>query len=61
GYQTLEPGNTAVRPETTVGCRPGFEREAAALVSATGLPAEMADPGELLPAEADCVVVIGSA
>jgi len=60
GYKTLEPGNTAVRPETTVGCRPGFEREAAALVSATGVPAKTADPGALLPADADCVVVIGT-
>lgn len=60
GYKTLEPGNTAVRPETTVGCRPGFEQEAAALVSATGVPAKTADPGALLPADADCVVVIGS-
>lgn len=61
GYQTLEPGNAPVRPQTTAGCRPGFEREAAALVSATGLPAETGDPGALLPAEADCVVIIGSA
>jgi len=60
GYQTLEPGDAPVRPETTVGCRAGFEPEAAALVSATGLPAGTADPGELLPPEADCVVVIGT-
>jgi hypothetical protein len=61
GYQTLEPGNVPVRPETTVGCRAGFDREAAALVSAIGVPAETADPGDLLPSDADCVVVIGSA
>ncbi|MDQ3946475.1 MAG: LytR C-terminal domain-containing protein [Actinomycetota bacterium] len=61
GYNTLEPANAPVRPQTTVGCRPGFEREAAALLSATGVPAETADPGDLLPPEADCVVVIGSA
>jgi hypothetical protein len=61
GYRTLEPGNTDVRPTTTVGCRPGFEREGAALASALGVPAEIADPGALLPADADCLVVIGSA
>ncbi|MGH8972748.1 MAG: LytR C-terminal domain-containing protein [Acidimicrobiia bacterium] len=61
GYQTLEPGNADVRPTTTVGCRPGFEREGTALASALGVPSEMADPGALLPADGDCVVVIGSA
>ncbi|MGH9042851.1 MAG: LytR C-terminal domain-containing protein [Acidimicrobiia bacterium] len=60
GYQTLEPGDAPARGQSTVGCRAGLEREAAALVSATGLPAEVADPGALLPEEADCVVVIGS-
>ena len=60
GYQTLESGNAPVRPETTVGCRPGFEREAGALVAAIGVPAATADPGELRPPEADCVVVLGS-
>lgn len=61
GYPALEPGNAALRPATTVGCREGFEREAEALVSATGLDAQLADPGDLLPTDADCVVVIGSA
>lgn len=61
GYQTLEPGNATVRPQTTVGCRPGFELEATALVSAIGVPSQAAPPGDLLPAEADCLVVIGSA
>jgi hypothetical protein len=60
GYKTLEPADAPVRTGTTVGCRAGFEREASALVSATGLPAQTADPGALLPPEADCVVVIGS-
>lgn len=59
-YQTLEPGDAALRKETTVGCRAGLEREAAALVSATGVPATTAEPGTLLPPDADCVVVIGS-
>ncbi len=59
GYQTLEPGNAPVQRETTVGCRPGFEREAAALASATGLTAEPG-PLDLLPPNADCLVVIGS-
>ena len=59
-YKTLEPGDAALRKETTVGCRAGFEREAAALVSAIGVPATTAEPGTLLPPEADCVVVIGS-
>ncbi|MGH8991941.1 MAG: LytR C-terminal domain-containing protein [Acidimicrobiia bacterium] len=60
GYRTLEPGDAPLRKDTTVGCRAGFEREATALVSALGVPATTADPGALLPAEADCVVVIGS-
>lgn len=60
GYETLEPGNAPVRPETTVGCRPGFEREASALVAATGVPAGTAEPGELLPPGADCLVIIGA-
>src|SRR5690349_23119516 len=30
GYHTLTPGNAARRPDTTVLCRPGLEREAAA-------------------------------
>ncbi len=65
GYKTLEPGNAAVRPETTVSCREGFEREAPALAAATGLPAETGerDAGADLPDEAqdaDCIVVIGS-
>lgn len=59
GYKTLEPGNAPVQPETTVGCRPGLDREAAALGSATGLKAEPV-PTDLLPPDADCLVVIGS-
>ena len=59
GYQTLEPGNAPVQPETTVGCRPGFEPEAAALASATGLSANPG-PLDVVPPEADCLVVIGS-
>lgn len=61
GYQTLEPGNTTVRPQTTVGCRPGFELEATALASALGVPSQAAPPGDLLPADGDCLVIIGSA
>lgn len=60
GYPTLTPGNAPTQEESLVGCQEGFGREAAALVSATGLPAEIGDPGELLPAGADCVVIIGT-
>ncbi len=64
GYRTLEPGNAPRRPDSVVQCRPGLEREAAALVAATGLPAK----AEALPADAslpgaagaDCAVIIGS-
>lgn len=64
GYRMLTPGNAPRQVDTVALCRPGLEREAAALVAATGVPA---NPGPLpadtkLPgvAEADCVVVIGS-
>lgn len=60
GYATLTPGNAPTQEDSVVGCQEGWEREAAALVSATGLPAEIGDPGELLPAGADCVVIIGT-
>lgn len=60
GYATLPPGNATERPRSLVGCREGFEQEAEVLVAATGLPAETGDPGDLLPPDADCVVVIGT-
>lgn len=64
GYRTLEPGNAPRRPDTVVLCRAAFEREAPALVAATGLPAEVGElpANSALPGagEADCVVVIGS-
>lgn len=60
GYTTLTPGNAPQRQQSLVGCREGFEQEAEILVSATGLPAELGDPGDLLAADADCVVVIGT-
>lgn len=64
GYKTLEPGNAPVRPATSVLCKAGLDREATALVGATGLPGKTGP----LPADsdlpgadqADCVVVIGS-
>ena len=65
GYRTLEPGNAPRRTASTVACRAGFEREAPALVAATGLPAkvEALSPADAaLPnvADADCLVIIGS-
>jgi LytR cell envelope-related transcriptional attenuator len=65
GYRTLEPGNAAVRPASTVSCKAGFEREAPALVAATGLPATVAalaaaDAALTHVSDADCVVIIGS-
>ena len=66
GYRTLTPGNTARRADSVVLCKPGLDKEAAALVAATGLPAtagvldEMAAAGMEGASEADCVVVIGA-
>ena len=66
GYHTLTPGTTAKRADSVVLCRPGLEREAAALVAATGLPAttavldETAASGMEGASEADCVVIIGA-
>jgi hypothetical protein len=66
GYRTLTPGNAARRPDSVVLCKPGLDKEATALVAATGLPAttavldEAAAAGMEGAAEADCVVVIGS-
>jgi hypothetical protein len=64
GYRTLTPGNATHRPDSTVLCRPGLDREATALVAATGLPAStqtLDDAAGIAGAEAaDCVVVIGA-
>jgi dienelactone hydrolase len=66
GYRTLTPGNAAQRPDSAVLCRPGLDREATALVAATGLPATVqaldaaAAAGMDGAAEADCVVIIGA-
>jgi hypothetical protein len=66
GYRTLTPGNATRRPDSVVLCKPGLDREAAALVAATGLPASTAPldataaAGIEGAAEADCVVIIGS-
>jgi LytR cell envelope-related transcriptional attenuator len=68
GYHTLTPGNAARRADTVVLCRPGLEREATALLAATGLGSS-ARAGALDPAtaaglaatgDADCAVVLGS-
>ncbi|HEY4408348.1 MAG TPA: LytR C-terminal domain-containing protein [Acidimicrobiia bacterium] len=68
GYHTLTSGTVSKRADTVVLCRPGLDREAAALVAATGLgPA--ATTGTLdgavatgLPGAgaADCVVILGA-
>ena len=66
GYRTLTPGNAARRADSVVLCKPGLDKEAAALVAATGLPAtagvldETAAAGMEGAAEADCVVIIGA-
>jgi hypothetical protein len=66
GYRTLTPGNATRRPDSVVLCRPGLDREATALVAATGLPAtkgtlDAAAAGGLQGAnDADCVVILGS-
>jgi hypothetical protein len=64
GYRTMEPSNAPRRRDTVVMCHPGLEREAPALVAATGLPAKVeplpADSSLPGAAEADCVVIIGS-
>jgi len=66
GYRTLTPGNATRRPDSVVLCRPGLEREATALVAATGVPATTgtldaaAAAGMQGGAEADCVVILGS-
>jgi hypothetical protein len=68
GYHTLTPGTIAHRAETAVLCRPGLEREGAALLAATGLGSS-ATAGALdatasagLPGagDADCVVALGA-
>ena len=66
GYHTLTPGNASRRTDSTVLCRPGLDREAAALVAATGLPASAAVLDDATAASleggatADCVVIIGA-
>jgi hypothetical protein len=66
GYRTLTPGTADHRPDSVVLCRPGLEREATALVAATGLPAttgvldDAARSGMTGASTADCVVVIGA-
>ena len=66
GYHTLTPGNATRRPDSVVLCRAGLDKEAAALVAATGLPAkagvldEAATAGMEGASEADCAVIIGA-
>jgi len=66
GYRTLTPGTASRRPDSVVLCRPGLDREATALVAATGLPAAIgildaaAAAGMQGAAQADCVVIIGA-
>jgi len=66
GYRTLTPGNAARRADSVVLCKPGLDKEAAALVAATGLPATAGvldattAAGMEGASEADCVVIIGA-
>ena len=68
GYHTLTPGNASRRADTVVLCRPGLDREAAALRAATGLGSSVtAGPLDAamasgLPgaAAADCVLILGA-
>ncbi len=66
GYRTLAPGTVARRTDSVVLCRAGLDREAGALVAATGLPAKAGALDDTTAAglpgagPADCVVVIGA-
>jgi hypothetical protein len=68
GYHTLTPGTVSKRADSVVLCRPGLEKEATALVAATGLgPAVTAGTldataAAALPgaADADCAVILGA-
>lgn len=66
GYHTLTPGTAARRPDSAVLCKPGLDKEAAALVAATGVPATAgvldgaAAAGMEGAADADCVVILGA-
>jgi hypothetical protein len=66
GYRTLTPGTANRRADSVVLCRPGLEREATALVAATGLPAttgvldDATRSGMAGAADADCAVVMGA-
>jgi len=68
GYHTLTPGTVSKRADSIVLCRPGLDKEAAALLAAAGL-GSAATAGTLdaaaaaaLPGagDADCAVILGS-
>lgn len=67
GYNMLTAGDADARVGTVVSCRTGFDREAAALVTAiapTGTKSPKAQPMPAPPPEgaedADCAVILGS-
>jgi len=68
GYHTLTPGTVAKRADSVVLCRPGLDKEAAALVAATGLGSAITagtlDAAAAAPlpgaGDADCAVILGS-
>jgi LytR cell envelope-related transcriptional attenuator len=63
GYATLEPANAAPTPNTQVLFVEGFQAEAAAVATALGFPATVAqplpDPPPVDPLDANVVVVLG--
>jgi len=63
GYNVTSIGNADVRPGSTVGCRPGFENEAAALAAASGTGVTVStfpDPEPANSSNADCVLTLGT-
>ncbi|MEX0664150.1 MAG: DUF2510 domain-containing protein [Acidimicrobiia bacterium] len=62
GYNVTSIGNADERTGTAIGCRPGFEAEAAALAAAVGSGATVGTfptPEPANSADADCVVTLG--
>jgi hypothetical protein len=62
GYNVTSIGNADVRDGSTVGCRPGFENEAAALAAAAGTGVTVAafpNPEPANSSNADCVLTMG--
>ena len=67
GYATLTPGNAPAQTGTTVHCKAGFESDATALATATGIagatvqafPASVPTGAQPDAATADCFIILG--